>query len=115
MRLLRLLPAVLPLPALDTLYKDEHLVLISRDRLGQVYGYQMLAAFVGDRGYTRAEKLAKLLAERFPETRFHEYAVRLAEQLPRQRDDFTKLKLPTLKEWAELKPPLTRAQQIDFL
>jgi hypothetical protein len=103
------------LPALDTLYQDDDLLLIVRDRLGQIYGYQMLTAFVGDRDYPRAERMARLLARHFPGTLFHPYAVRLAEELPRRRDDFGKLKLPTPQEWAALRKKLTRREQIDYL
>jgi hypothetical protein len=109
------LAARILLPALDTLYEDEHLVRLARVRLGVVYGYQMFVAFVGDRDYARAERWAQLLSKRFPQTPFHDYALRLAEQLPKRRDDFVKLKLPTPKEWADLKRTLSRDQQIDYL
>jgi hypothetical protein len=102
-------------PALDTLYLDEHLVDIARDRLGQVYGYQMLGAFAGDRDYEKTFKWAKVLAKRFAGSRFHAYAVELTRQLPRRRDDFKKLKLPKAADWAKKKKTLTRKQQVDFL
>jgi hypothetical protein len=109
------LAARILLPALDTLYEDEHLVRMTRSRLGVAYGYQMFVAFVGDRDYARAERWAQLLSKRFPETPFHHYAVQLAEQLPKRRDDFVNLKLPTPKEWADLKRTLSRDEQIDYL
>jgi len=109
------LAARILLPALDTVYRDADLVRIACEGLGEVYGKQMLVAFVGDRDYPKAERLAKLLADKFPETRFHEYGVRLAGELPKRRDDFVKLRLPTPKEWADLKPTLTRERQIDYL
>ena len=88
---------------------------ILRNELGKNYGYQMLVAFAGDRDYARTERLAKTLATHYPETVFHHYAVRLAEELPERRDDFVTLKLPTPAEWAEMKKKLTRTEQIDFL
>ncbi len=103
------------LPALDTLYQDQDLVRIARTELGEVLGYQMLGAFVGDRDYAKAEKLARRLADKFPQTRFHAYAVRLADELPQRKDDFDKLKLPTPKDWAALQAKLKRDEQIDYL
>lgn len=109
------LAAEVLLPALDHLYRDEHFVLIARAKIGDLLGQQMLVAFVGERDYAKAERLAWTLAERFPATRYHEVAVRLNKQLPARGEDFKKLTLPTAKEWAALKPTLTRAQQIDYL
>jgi hypothetical protein len=86
-----------------------------RVRLGDVYGYQMLIAFVGDRDYVKALRLAKLVAEHFDNTPPHDDAVRLAKQLPKRSDDFSKLRLPTAKEWADLKTKLNRTEQIDYL
>ncbi|MFO0825310.1 MAG: hypothetical protein U0792_19675 [Gemmataceae bacterium] len=103
------------LPALDSVYRDEHLVFIVRDQLGELVGHKMLVSFVGDRDYTAAIKHAKLIDELYPNTRFHPYAKDFLAQLPKRMDDFTKLKLPTAKEWADLKKKLTRDEQIDFL
>jgi hypothetical protein len=103
------------LPALDTLYEDRHLVEMVRGRMGEIHGYRMLVAFAGDRDYAAVLNEAKLIVEKYPGTRFEAYAKGFAEQLPRRRDDFTKLKLPTAGEWADLKKKLTREQQIDFL
>lgn len=102
-------------PALETLYRDDDAVAILRRDLGRNYGYQMLVAFAGDRDYERTEQLAKTLAKHYAETIFHHYALRLAEELPKRRDDFVKLKLPTPAEWADMKKKLTRTEQIDFL
>jgi hypothetical protein len=109
------LAAAILLPALDTLLLDSHLVDITRDRLGDGYAQEMLAAFVGDRDYATAERVAKWLAERFPGTRFHAVAVRLLDELPRRRDDFADLRLPSPKEWAAEKTKLSRREQIDYL
>jgi hypothetical protein len=109
------LAARILLPALDSLDRDEDLVLMMRDWLGRAHGQRMLVAFVGERDYAEAERLARLVAERFPQTRFHHYARRLAEELPRRRDDFDELRLPTPGEWAELKRKLSRTEQIDYL
>jgi hypothetical protein len=102
-------------PALETLHRDEDAVDVVRQELGRVVGYQMLAAFAGDRDYKRTARLAESIIKTYPDTIFHEYAVGLAAQLPRRGDDFVKLKLPTPAEWEGLKKKLTRAEQIDFL
>jgi hypothetical protein len=103
------------LPALDSVYRDDHLALVVRDQMGELAGQRMLVAFVGNRDYPTALKHARLINELYPNTRFHHYAKDLVEQLPKRMDDFTKLKLPTPKEWAELKKKLTRDEQIDYL
>src|SRR5262249_38770332 len=103
------------LPALDSVYADHYLVDTVRHQVGEIHGYRMLVAFAGDRDYAEVLKHAKLINERYPDTRCHAYARGLAEQLPRRTDDFTKFKLPTPAEWADLKKKLTRGQQIDFL
>jgi hypothetical protein len=107
--------AMVILPALDSVYRDEHLLLTVRDQVGELVGQKMLVAFVGDRDYPTAIRYAKQINELYPDTRFHGYAKGLAQQLPKRTDDFTKLKLPTPAEWAELKKKLTRDQQIDYL
>jgi len=84
-------------------------------RLGEDHGYRMLEAFAGDRDYEEALRQARLINQLYPGSRFHHYAKGLAEQLPKRKDDFTKLKLPTPAEWTALKKKLTRTQQIDFL
>ncbi|HUE72380.1 MAG TPA: hypothetical protein VMP01_15960 [Pirellulaceae bacterium] len=109
------LAASIFLPALDTLYEDRQIVDITRHRLGSLLGRRMVVAFVGDRDYEQALKLARGLAKHYPQTQFHEYAVRLAEQLPRRMDDFKTLKLPTPAQWAEMKKNMSRREQIDFL
>jgi hypothetical protein len=103
------------LPALDTLLLDSHLADITRDRLGTLYGQQMLAAFVGDRDYAKTERLAKWIAKRFPGTSYYRDAVRLLDELPRRRDDFKTLRLPTPAEWAAQRKTMSRREQIDFL
>jgi hypothetical protein len=107
--------AAILLPALDTLILDSHLVDITRDRLGDWYGQEMLASFVGNRDYAKTERLAKRIVERFPGTRFHAEAVRLLDELPRRRDDFDALSLPTPQEWETRNNGLTRREQINFL
>jgi hypothetical protein len=107
--------AAVLLPALDSLYRDEHLALVVRDQMGDLAGQRMLVAFVGDRDYPAAVRHAKRINDLYPDTRFHEYAKGLAAQLPKRADDFTKFKLPTPSEWAALKTKLTRDQQIDYL
>lgn len=109
------LAASILLPALDTLYEDRHVVEMTRHRLGDLLGYRMLVAFVGDRDYEESLKLARVLATHYPGTQFHEHAKGLAEQLPRRMDDFKTFKLPTPKEWATMKEKMSRREQIDFL
>lgn len=109
------LSARILLPALDTLYRDENLLSAAQHHLGQMFGYRMLVAFVGNRDYAEAERIARILADRFPLCGLHEEAVRLVEQLPKRKDDFRTLKLPTPPEWATLKKALSHPQQIDYL
>jgi hypothetical protein len=109
------LAAQILLPALNTLYADRHLVDMVRQRVGQAAGYRMLVAFAGDRDFEETLRLASALVERYPETLFHDYAVKLLKELPRRRDDFRKFKLPTPAEWASLKKKLSRAEQITYL
>ena len=103
------------LPALDSIYRDEHLVLLVRGEMGELVGQKMLVAFVGDRDYSAALKHAKQINDLYRDTRFHHYAMKLAEQLPRRMDDFTTFKLPTPAGWAALKNKLSREEQIDYL
>jgi hypothetical protein len=107
--------AAILLPALDVFLHDSHFVDITRDRLGDWYGHEMLAAFVGDRDYAKTEQVAKRIVEHFPRTQFHADATRFLEELPRRRDDFDALRLPTPEEWAKQKEGMTRREQIDFL
>lgn len=109
------LAAQIVLPALETLYRDSDLLLVVQHRLGLVYGYQMLSSFAGDRDYERTEKLAKLLIERFPKSRFSLYAERFVKELPKRKEDFTTLTLPTPEEWQTLESTLTREQKIEYL
>jgi hypothetical protein len=86
-----------------------------RHERGQQLGYLMLAAFAGDRDYPRTAKLADTLAKHYPDDLFYQYAVGLADQIPKRSDDFIKLKLPRPNEWKTLKGKLTRVERIDFL
>jgi hypothetical protein len=107
--------AAVLLPALDTLYEDQHIAEMARHQLGAIVGNRMLVAFVGDRDYPETLKLAQTLAKNYPDTQFYEYAKGLSEQLPRRMDDFKTFRLPTPKEWAEIKKKRPRREQIDFL
>jgi hypothetical protein len=109
------LSAQLLLPALDSLYMDSHLVDMMRHRVGEAAGYRMLVAFAGDRDFAETRRLADAIVKRYPGTRFHEYAVKFAREMPKRQDDFKKLKLPTPDEWAALKKKLSRAEQITYL
>ena len=103
------------LPALDSLYRDQHLAQLVLQRMGELYGYRMLVSFAGDRDFRQTLRNAQAIDKLYPGSRFHEYAKGMIKQLPRREGDFVKLKLPTPAEWAEQKKKLTRNQQIDFL
>jgi hypothetical protein len=103
------------LPALDTLLVDEHLIDLARDRLGDVYGHQMLAAFADERDYDDALRVAGHVTRRLKGTRFSAEAARLLDELPRRRDDFGEFRLPTPAQWSALRWRLSRAEQIDYL
>jgi hypothetical protein len=109
------LAAEVLMPFLNEFDKDEILIEYVQAYLGEVYGYRMLEAYVGDWDYSRALGNAQLVLQLYPGSRFHGHAVRLARELPRRMDDFITLQLPTPAEWAVLKTKLTREQQIDFL
>jgi hypothetical protein len=101
-------------PALDSLSHDEEFTARISYELGRIYGYQMLTAFVGDRDYAQAEKLAQAIVKLYPKSLFYHYAVRLAAELPKRRDDFVQLKLPTPEQWKEMQKKIPRSEQIDF-
>lgn len=103
------------LPALETLYRDEDLVELVKHSLGQNYGNRMLVAFAGDRDYDETLRWAKALSSHFPDTQFHNYASRLADQIPQRRGDFKSFRLPTPDEWANIRSKLSRREQIDYL
>lgn len=103
------------LPALGALDRDEHFVRVVSLRAGEIVGQKMLVAFIGDRDYPTALKHAERINSLYPNTQFSGYAKGLTEQLPKRGDDFTRLKLPTPAEWAELTKKLSRDEQIDFL
>ena len=109
------LAAQILLPALDTFFMDRHLVEMVRHRVGQAMGYRMLVAFAGDRDFAETKQHAESLVQRYPGTRFHNYAVKLAGEMPKRPEDFKKLSLPTPKQWASLKKKLSRPEQIDYL
>ncbi len=102
-------------PALDTLHRDADLIDRLRYELGIVAGHRMLVAFAGDRDYSVTLHHAEQIAKHYPNTLFHRYAVRLIDELPRRRDDFTAFTLPTLDEWERFRKTATRELQIDYL
>ena len=103
------------LPALETLYCDSHLVDLATDKLGWIWGCQMLVAFVGDRDYDEAIRLAGLLTRQFAGGQFSYLARELKEELPKRREDFDTLTLPTAAEWNDMRASMTHQQQIEFL
>lgn len=110
------LAAKILLPALDTLWRDEDLVLVARDRFGAQLGYQMLVAFAGDRDYPRTLALARRLVEHFAGHALHDDAVRLARELPLRTDDYTPaLGLPTPEAWEIQRAGMSREEQLEHL
>jgi hypothetical protein len=109
------LAAQILFPALESSFRDEQFVHLVRLQVGELAGQRMLVAFVGKRDYREALEQAGLINKLYPDSVFHGYAKRLADELPRRADDFKTFKLPTLAEWTELKRKLTREQQIDYL
>jgi hypothetical protein len=103
------------LPMLDSVYRDRYAIDRVRWQLGDLHGQRMVETFAYDRNYEKTLQQARLVDRLLPETRFHDYAKRFIDQLPRRRDDFTGLKLPTHAEWVELRKKLSRDEQIDFL
>jgi len=103
------------LPAIDCLYADEHLVDAIRAEMGRVHGQHMLAAFMGDRDYKTALRLARLIGEHYPKTAYSKHAAALAEQLPRRMDDFVTFKLPLPDAWKKIRAGLDRAAAIRYL
>jgi hypothetical protein len=108
------LAAQILFPVLDAVEFDEF-VRATRTGLSAIPAHAMLVAFVGNRDYPEAMRLAKLIKERFKESPFYDDARRLLIQLPRRQEDFQTFKLPTLTEWDELKKKLSRAEQIKYL
>jgi hypothetical protein len=102
-------------PALDVFYTDDGLPEYLESYIGMLCGRQMLVAFVGDRDYSRALKIAKRIVAEFPDVRFSGYARELLRQLPKRGDDFGKLSLPTPAEWSKLRQTMTRDDRIKFL
>jgi len=102
-------------PALDTHADDSHLVEIVKHRLARVYGYRMLVEFIGNRDYDAALAVAAQIDKHFKQTQFHDEALRLLDELPRRRDDFHGLTLPTPDDWAEWKKRHSRNEQVAYL
>jgi hypothetical protein len=109
------LAATLLLPAFDSTDSDDAVVDIARQQLAIVYGQEMLDQFTYRRNYSEALRLALLTEKLYPRTTYSRHARRLARELPLRKDDFQTLSLPTAKEWATLKPTLSREKQIDYL
>jgi hypothetical protein len=109
------LAATLLLPAFDTAESDAAVVDIARNKLAIIYGQEMLGAFTYGRDYPEALRLAILTEKLYPRTIYSEHAKRLVRELPLRKDDFQAFALPTAKEWAALKPTLSREKQIVYL
>jgi hypothetical protein len=102
-------------PALATFHRDEDLLTAVRKDLGAVYDQRMIEAFVFNRDYALAERLARGIARLYRGSLHDTAAPRLASELPRRRDDFATLRLPTPGEWERLRQDMPRGEQIDFL
>lgn len=109
------LAAKILFPALDTLYLDHQAVDIVRDGMGRLHGHRMLVAFVGDRDYDATLAQAEVIKKRLSGTRFDKVARELTRQIPKRRDDFKELILPSSLDWTELQKDLSRENQIDYL
>jgi hypothetical protein len=109
------LAATLLLPALDAAESDAAVVESARQQLAIGYGQEMLDQFTYHRNYAESLRLALLIQKLYPKTTYSEHAARLVRELPLRTDDFKAFSLPTAKEWAALKPTLTREKQINYL
>jgi len=109
------LAAKILMPGLETYARDRDFLDGVRVDIGTIQGYHMLVAFAGDRDYDEALRRARLIVDRFPRTGFSRYAAELAKQLPRRREDFGQLRLPTPDEWQALRANLSREEVIHYL
>ncbi len=102
-------------PALDTHPEDKMFFEVAKHRLATGYGYRMLVEFVGNRDYDRALAVAARIEHDFKDTRFHQVSRRLLAELPKRRDDFHVLTLPTRGDWEAWRAKHNREEQIEFL
>jgi len=102
-------------PMIERYPNDEALLETAREKYGNLVGYRMLQAFVGNRDYEEAMRLATIVLAKYPNTLLAKDAAGLLDQLPRRMDDFKELSLPTPAEWAELQKQLSREQQIGYM
>jgi len=102
-------------PMIERYPNDEALLETAREKYGNLVGYRMLQAFVGDRDYDEAMRLATIILAKYPNTLLAKDAAGLLDQLPKRMNDFKELSLPTPAEWAELQRQLSREQQIGYM
>lgn len=103
------------LPALESQPDDKTFSEVVKHRLATTYGYRMLVAFIGRRDYEEAMSIAGKIARDFEGTRFHRLAQRLLAELPKRKEDFRELTLPSPEKWEEWRVTHSREEQIRFL
>ena len=103
-------------PRLDKTNEHSDFVAVPRDQLGRRYRKEMLKAFIEDRDYSTARRLARHLSgQAFDGFAYRDECRKLAGQLAVRESDFTELTLPTSEGWQENKQTLSREEQIRFL
>jgi hypothetical protein len=103
------------LKAIEDYGSDEEFLAAARIGIGRTLGYRMMVAFVGERDYAEALRLARLIRERYPDSPFAREAALLVDQLPGRTEDYRVLRLPTTREWNALRATLGREGQIAYL
>ncbi len=104
------------LPSINAAPDDRWLTWDVRDGMGHKCDREMLDAFVFNRDYAGAIKLADHLSRpAFDGYRFHERARELAVQLRQRSDDFNALRLPAVRNWEKLRKTMSRAEQTAYL
>lgn len=107
------------LPSINAAPDDRWLTWDVRDGLGDTCDSRMLDAFVFNRDYAAAIKLADHLGKpAFDGYQFQERARELAAQLRQLRQrggDFKTLRLPAVRDWEKLRKTMSRAEQTAYL
>ena len=103
-------------PSINAAPDDRWLTWDVRDGLGDTYDGEMLDAFVFNRDYAAAIKLADHLGKpAFDGYQFQERARELAVQLRQRGGDFKTLRLPAVRDWEKLRKTMSRAEQAAYL
>jgi len=102
-------------PAFAPLHEEYELLDVVGTAMAQVHWDRMRVAFAGERDYTASLEEAHLILSRYLKWGFVAEAKELSRQLPLRTEDFKSFRLPTPKEWDEMKPAMTRQDQIKYL